>query len=97
MSAFSRDSRFREQYNAVAEKKEAEDMPIDSWFDQVVPEAEARGEFRGEARVQQLFAAMTEADRTEEFMAAMKDRDLLHELYREFDIDINDVVEREYK
>ncbi|MBQ6400664.1 MAG: Rpn family recombination-promoting nuclease/putative transposase [Firmicutes bacterium] len=93
LSAFSRDPRFREQYNAVAGEKEAKNMPIDSWFDQVVPEAEARGEARSEARVQQLFAAMEKEGRTEEFLAAMKDRDLLHKLYQDFNIEVEDTAD----
>ena len=84
LGAFSRDQRFREQYESVADKKEAADMPIDSWFDQVVPEAEARGE----ERVKRLYAALEKADRVQDFGVAMKDRQFLHRLYKEFNIDV---------
>ena len=87
LSAFSRDQRFREQFKAVRDKKEAEDMPIDSWFDQVVPEAEARGRAQGEERMQRLYIELEKADRIQDFAAAMKDRQLLHQLYDEFNID----------
>ena len=70
-------------------------MPIDSWFDQVVPAAEARGEARGiamgeargEARMLKLFECLRKDDRLAELDKATKDPTVLRELYREYGIE----------
>ena len=75
-------------------------MPIDSWFDQVVPEAEARGRAIGEQdserRMQQLWNAMRDDNRADDFLAAINDTAFLHQLYDEYGINdpVNSDLER---
>ena len=88
LSAFSNDQRYREQFDTViAAHEEGNKMPIDSWFDQVVPAAEARGEARGEARMLKLFECLRKDDRLAELDKATKDPTVLRELYREYGIE----------
>ena len=62
-------------------------MPIDSWFDQVVPEAEARGKAQAEAQMLQLFEFLRRDDRLAELDNAAKDPSILRELFREYGIE----------
>lgn len=83
ISAIKKDKRYIDYIDSVSDKELAGGVYMDAVLDRI----EARGEKRGEARINELGTKMRAAGRVEEFLDSLSDAELQRKLFIEFKID----------